>query len=76
MSRAQERSTAIRAERVPTFSNPWGLLAMTSTSGTGPKTFFMALPFAPYSPWPLQRMNAGASRTPTSAYAGRLVKKK
>jgi hypothetical protein len=39
MSRAQERSTAIRAERVPTFSNPWGLLAITSTSGTGPKTF-------------------------------------
>jgi hypothetical protein len=22
----------------PTFSNPWGLLAITSTSGTGPKT--------------------------------------
>jgi hypothetical protein len=39
MSRAQERSTAIRAERVPTFSSPWGLLAITSTSGTGPKTF-------------------------------------
>jgi hypothetical protein len=37
MSRAQERSTAIRAERVPTFSNPWGLLAITSTPGTGPK---------------------------------------
>jgi hypothetical protein len=36
---AEERSTAIRAERVPTFSNPWGLLAITSTSGTGPKTF-------------------------------------
>jgi hypothetical protein len=30
---------AIRAERVPTFSNPWGLLAITSTPGTGPKTF-------------------------------------
>jgi hypothetical protein len=38
MSRAQERSTAIRAERAPTFSNPWGLLAITSTSGTGPRT--------------------------------------
>jgi hypothetical protein len=38
MSRAQERSTAIRAEGVPTFSNPWGLLAITSTPGTGPKT--------------------------------------
>jgi hypothetical protein len=40
MPRAQERSTAIRAKRVPTFSNPWGLLAicMTSTPGTGPKT--------------------------------------
>jgi hypothetical protein len=38
MSRAQERSTAIRAERVPTFSNPCGLLAITSTSGTGPRT--------------------------------------
>ena len=35
-------STAIRAERVPTFSNPWGLLAITSTSGTGPKTLFIA----------------------------------
>jgi hypothetical protein len=38
MSRAQERSTAIRAERVPAFSSPWGLLATTPTSGTGPKT--------------------------------------
>jgi hypothetical protein len=41
MSRAQERSTAIRAERVPTFSNPWGLLAITSTPGTGPKILAM-----------------------------------
>jgi hypothetical protein len=28
----------IRAERVPTSSSPWGLLATTPTSGTGPKT--------------------------------------
>jgi hypothetical protein len=41
MSRAQERSTAIRAERVPTFSNPWGLLATTPTSGTGPKALVL-----------------------------------
>jgi hypothetical protein len=45
-ARCQERRNAsppsARAERVPTFSNPWSLLAITSTSGTGPKTLQVA----------------------------------
>jgi hypothetical protein len=43
MPRAQERSTAIRAERVPTFSNPCGLLAITPISGTGPRTYSVSM---------------------------------
>jgi hypothetical protein len=50
MPRAQECSTAIRAERAPTFSNPWGLLAITPTSGTGPKTCFCLCVKHPWLP--------------------------
>jgi hypothetical protein len=59
MSRAQERSTAIRAERAPAFSGPWGLLAITPTSGAGlPKAkkkgvFFASENGFPFSSLPL-----------------------
>jgi hypothetical protein len=37
---AERRNAAPPSARKesPTFSNPWGLLAITSTSGTGPRT--------------------------------------
>jgi hypothetical protein len=40
-TRCQERRNAAppsARKESPTFSNPWGLLATPSTSGTGPKT--------------------------------------
>jgi hypothetical protein len=44
-ARCQERRNAAppsARKESPTFSNPWGLLAITSTSGTGPRTFVTA----------------------------------